>query len=71
MPCYKTLKSTINFGSYNKLKIRKISEDYFTEHTNITTRLKQKLFTKVIKMPSKKAWAGQTESLTKREVQAL
>jgi hypothetical protein len=55
VPRYKTLKSTINYGLYNKLKI---SEDSFTEHTNTTTRLKQKLFTKVIKMPSKEAWAG-------------
>jgi hypothetical protein len=32
-------------------------EDYFTEHTNNTTNLKWKRFTKVIKMPSKGAWA--------------
>ncbi len=33
--------------------IKFITEDYFTDHTNITTKLKQILFTKVIKMPSK------------------
>jgi hypothetical protein len=32
------------------------SEDYFREHTNITTKLEWKLFTKVIKMPSVEAW---------------
>ncbi len=37
-------------------KIKFNTEDYFTEHTNITTELKQKLFTKVIKMLSKEAW---------------
>ena len=30
-----------------------------------------KLFTKVIKRPSKEAWVGQTEHLIKREVQVL
>ncbi len=33
-----------------------IIEDYFTENTNITTRLKQKISTKVIRTPSKEAW---------------
>ncbi len=47
------------------------TEDYFTEYTNITTKLKQKLFTKLIKMLNKEAWVGQTESLIKREAQAL
>jgi len=32
------------------------TEHYFTEHTNITTKLKWKLFTKVMKMPGKEAW---------------
>ncbi len=36
-------------------KIKSITEDYFTEITNITTKLKQKLFRKVIQMPSKEA----------------
>jgi hypothetical protein len=31
-------------------------EDYFPKHTNITTKLKWKLFTKVIREPSKDAW---------------
>ncbi len=33
-----------------------ITKDYFTEHTNITTKLKQNIFTKVIKAPTKEAW---------------
>ncbi len=33
-----------------------IIEDYFAEDINIATKLKQKLFTNVIKMPSKEAW---------------
>ncbi len=33
-----------------------ITEYYFTQHTNIITKLERKLFTKVIKMPSKEAW---------------
>jgi hypothetical protein len=36
--------------------IKFITEEYFTEHTNITTKLKLKLFTKLIKMPSEEAW---------------
>ncbi len=32
-----------------------MTEDYFTEHTNITFKIKQKLFTKVTKMLSKEA----------------
>jgi hypothetical protein len=32
-----------------------ITEDIFPKHTNITTKLKQKLFTKVIRGPSKEA----------------
>ena len=39
-----------------------ITEDNFTEHTNITTKLKQKLFTKEIKEPSKEAWSLDRES---------
>ncbi len=35
------------------------------------TNLKWKSFTKAIKRPSKEAWVGQTESLIKREAQAL
>ena len=33
-----------------------INEDYFTEHTNIATKLKWKLFTKVIKKPIGEAY---------------
>ncbi len=33
-----------------------ITEDYFSKHTNITTKLKWKLFTKVIRVPSGEAW---------------
>ncbi len=33
-----------------------ITEDNFTEHTNITTKLKWKLFTKVIKILREEAW---------------
>ncbi len=33
-----------------------IIEDIFPKHANITTKLKWKLFTKVIKRPSKEAW---------------
>ncbi len=36
--------------------IKFITEDYFTEITNITTKLKQKLLRKVIKMPTEEAW---------------
>jgi hypothetical protein len=36
-------------------KIKFIIEDSLTKHTNITTKLKLKLFTKVIKRPSKEA----------------
>jgi len=43
------------------------TEDYFTEHTNITTKLKLQLFTKVIKVPSEEAWVWYTESLIKSE----
>ncbi len=35
-----------------------ITEDWFTKCTNITTKLKWKLFTKVIKRASKEAWNG-------------
>ncbi len=45
---------------YNKTScfeyIKFITEDYFAKHTNITTKLKLKLFTKVIKKPSEEAW---------------
>ncbi len=33
-----------------------VTEDWFTKHTNITTKLNWKLFTKVIKSPSEEAW---------------
>ncbi len=33
-----------------------ITEDYFAKQTNITIKLKWKLFTKVIKEPSEEAW---------------
>ncbi len=38
--------------------IKLVTEYYFEEHANITTKLKQKLFTKVIKMSSKEALFG-------------
>ncbi len=45
---------------YNKTscleKIEFITDNYFTKHTNITTKLKQKLFTKVIREQSEEAW---------------
>jgi hypothetical protein len=43
-----------------------IAEDYFLKYTNITTKLKWKLFRKVIRELSKEAWVF--ESLIKREV---
>ncbi len=47
-----TSKVSITLTSYNKTScfewIKFITEDYFTEHANITTKLKQKLYTKVI-----------------------
>ncbi len=52
-------------------KIEFTTEDYFTKHTNITTRLKLTLFTNVIKNPSKETWVLDRQSLIKREVQAL
>jgi len=50
-------------------EIKFITEDTKVKHTNITTKLKLKLFTKVIRAPSN--WLGflQTESLIKREAQ--
>jgi hypothetical protein len=33
-----------------------MTEDLFPKHTNITTKLKQKLFANVIRGPSEKAW---------------
>ncbi len=35
-----------------------ITEVLFTKYTNITTKLKWKSFTKVIKRPSKETWVG-------------
>jgi hypothetical protein len=35
-----------------------ITEDSFTKYTNITTKLKWKLFAKVFKRPSEEAWVG-------------
>ncbi len=35
-----------------------MTEDYFTEHTNITFKLKQELFTNVTEMPSKEPSFG-------------
>ncbi len=35
-----------------------ITEDLFTKNANITTKLKWKLFTKVIKRPSDVVWVG-------------
>ncbi len=43
----------------------------FTKYTNITTKLKWKLCTKVFKRPSEEAWVEQTECLIKRKAQAL
>ncbi len=43
-----------------------ITEDSFTKYTNITTKLKWKLFAKVFKRPSEEAWVGQTECLIKK-----
>jgi hypothetical protein len=37
-------------------KIEFSTDDLFPKQTNITTKLKQKLFTKVIKEPSEEAW---------------
>jgi hypothetical protein len=48
-----------------------IIEDLFTKHTNISTKLKWQLFTKVITRPSEEAWVGKAESLIKREAQSL
>jgi len=35
-----------------------ITEDYVPKHTNITTKLKWKLFTKVIGEPTKESWVS-------------
>ncbi len=43
------------------------TENYFTEHTNITAKINWKLCTKVIREPSKEAGVSQTENLNKRE----
>ncbi len=64
------------FSYYNETscweQIKFITEDYFTEHTNITTKLKQKLFTQVIKLPSKEAWVWiDRESNQKRSAGAV
>ncbi len=59
------LKSYI-ISYYNKRycfkSIKFNTEDYFTEHKNITMKLKWKLFTKVIREQSKEAWVRYTES---------
>jgi hypothetical protein len=34
------------------------TEDSFPKYTNITTKLKHKLFTKVIREPTEEAWAS-------------
>ncbi len=53
-------------------KIEFITEDWFTKHTNITTKLKWKLFTKVIKSPSEEAWVWiDSVSNVKRSASAL
>ncbi len=39
---------------FDQLKF--ITKDSIVKHTNFTTKLKCKVFTKVIKMPSKEAW---------------
>ncbi len=60
---------------YNKTScfelIMFITQDWFTNYANITTKLKWKLFTKVIKRPCKEAWVGQTECIIKREAQPV
>ncbi len=35
-----------------------MTEDYFTKHANITTKLKSKLFTEVTETPGEEACAG-------------
>ncbi len=57
--CVCSLSIGIISYTYNKTScfeyIKFITEDYFTEHMNITTKLKWKLFTKVIKIPSEES----------------
>jgi len=53
-------------------QIKFITEDRFAKYTNITTELNWKLFTKVIKRPSKEDLGLDRQSdLIKREAQAL
>ncbi len=67
------LQFPVNFcnktSSFEQFKF--ITEDYFTEHTNTTTKLKWKLFTKVMKERSKEAWGLDRQHLITREVQVL
>ncbi len=49
------MNTIYNKTSYFEL-VKFITRYYFAEHTNITTKLRQKLFAKVIKMPSEEAW---------------
>jgi len=51
----KTTLNAINKTSLSE-KIEFIIEDWFSKYTNITTKLKWKLFTKGIKRPSEEAW---------------
>ncbi len=43
-----------NTSFFEQIKFN--TEDYFPKHTNITTTLRWKLFTKVIREPSEEAW---------------
>jgi hypothetical protein len=47
------------------------TEDGFTKYTNITTKLNWKLFTIVIKRPSKEGCTDRQGAIIKREVQVL
>jgi hypothetical protein len=40
-----------------QVALNKSSSFYKTHHINITTKLKRKLFTKVLESPEKEAWA--------------
>jgi hypothetical protein len=56
----KAPRQSSKWHCYNKASyleyIEFITEDYFPKHTNITTKLKWKVFTNVIREPSKEAW---------------
>jgi hypothetical protein len=48
-----------------------IAEDCITKYINIRSKLKWKLFTKVIKRQSKEAWLLDRQCLIQREAQVL